>query len=67
MQQIEYLRGTLEQRLETERKNRAEYESIVLTLLDKTCSQGEHLLRRICWWLSTMTYKDIMINAYYPR
>jgi len=48
MQQIEYLRGTLEQRLETERKNRAEYESIVLTLLDKTCSQGEHLLRRIC-------------------
>jgi hypothetical protein len=48
MQSVEQLRGTLDQKVEKEKKNRADYESIVLTLLDKTCSQGEHLLRRIC-------------------
>lgn len=42
------IRNTLNERVDAERKKRAEYEEIVLVLLDKTCEQGEKILRRIC-------------------
>ena len=48
MQELEILRNALSDKVEWERKKRAEYEDIVLVLLDKTCEQGEKILRRIC-------------------
>jgi hypothetical protein len=48
MQELDLLRNTLNDKIEVERKKRAEYEEIVLVLLDKTCEQGEKILRRIC-------------------
>lgn len=40
MQELEILRCTFNEKIEAERKKRAEYEEIVLVLLDKTCEQG---------------------------
>lgn len=48
MQELDLLRCTFSEKIEAERKKRAEYEEIVLVLLDKTCEQGERILRRIC-------------------
>jgi hypothetical protein len=48
LQQIETLRGTLEVKIEADRRKRMQYDEIVLGLLNRTCDQGERLLRRIC-------------------
>ena len=48
MGQIDALRCGFDGALEQERVRRNQYESIVVGLLERTCEQGERLLRRIC-------------------
>ena len=46
--QIDALRCGFDGALEQERARRNQYELIVIGLLERTCEQGERLLRRIC-------------------